>query len=254
MEKRYFRKFVVLAVSVSLVFVGFKFFSVYFLKKALGARDNAEKLHYLSKAVSLQNDEARLVRAMTYIEMNQSSAALKDLFYVSKTHPGYPVTFMYLGNVYYDMGQYQPSLDAYAAAQKLLPRYIERELLANKSADKLSNTYGLTARQVADNLAVKLYLDRAGTLVALRRFADALVDVEKARELAPLDPYVYLSRSGIYDKIGNRKLAAQDYNQAFILKKQLEESAEKARRQIEQRLKQSPPPGRTGRVSPPAVK
>lgn len=236
MQKGLIRKIVVLTVSVGLVFIGFKFFSVYFLKKAVNAPDSKTKLYYLSKAISMQNDEARLIRAMTYIDLKQSTAALADLRYVAKTQPQYPVTFMYIGNVYYDLGNYTDSLAAYDTAQRLLPAYIERELTNNKSAGSLAAAYGMTAGQVADDLRVKLFLDRAGTLVAMRRFADALVDTEKARAISPTDPYVYLTRSKIYELIGNKKFAAQDYNQAFALKKQREEAMQKISRQIAERL------------------
>ncbi len=232
-----YRKIIVLTVSVLLVFLGFKFFSVYFLKKALVAQDDAEKLRYLSKSVSLLNDEARLVRAMTYIEMKQSSSALKDLNFVAKKHPDYPVTFMYLGNAYYDTGDYAASLASYDSALTLLPQYIKSDLTDSKATEKLSGAYGLTANQVADSITVKLYLDRAGTLAALKRFADALTDVEKARAIAPLDPYVYVTRSEIYAKIGNKKLAAEDYNHAFALKRQMEEEMAVASKQIEEQLK-----------------
>lgn len=236
MQKGLIRKVVVLTVSVGLVFIGFKFFSVYFLKKAVDSPDNKTKLYYLSKAISMQNDEARLIRAMTYIDMKQSTAAMTDLQYVAKTQPQYPVTFMYIGNVYYDLGDYPASLSAYDTAQRLLPAYIDQELTNNKSAGKLTAAYGLTANQVADNLRVKLLLDRVGTLAAMRRFADALIDTEKARAISPADPYVYLTRSKIYEQIGNKKLAVQDYNQAFMLKKQQEEAMQKISRQIADRL------------------
>ncbi|MFA6583733.1 MAG: tetratricopeptide repeat protein [Elusimicrobiaceae bacterium] len=239
MKTKLLRKAVVLLIALFLVFVGFKYISFYYMKKGISATDNAEKVKYFSKSAAMLNDQSRLLRAMTYIEMKRYDDALVDLLYTVKHHSEYPVTYLYLGNVYYELNKDEEALKAYDSALKLMPDYIAKELGAKSATKTLAETYGMTSSQVADNLTVKLYLDRAASLAKLKRFADSFTDVEKAREVSPADPYVYLARSKIYEMMNDKKNSVKDYNTAFALRRQAEEQMEKMQKQIAEKIKEN---------------
>lgn len=132
-------------------------------------------------------------RGLSYLQIGQDEKALADFNSAEKNKPGDKTTRFFRGRANLGVGNYEEALRDFDFVEVLST---EKELLENFSG---------------------IYADRGLTNIFLKRFAAALTDFNKAVEINPLEPFVYISRSLALENLGKPEEALKDLQKALEL-------------------------------------
>jgi tetratricopeptide (TPR) repeat protein len=75
------------------------------------------------------------------------------------------------------------------------------------------------------------YVDRGATLIAQKKFADAILDINKGLSLGAKEPHIaYYDRAVAEEGLGNLKAAYDDYRQALIVQPDFTRASDELKR------------------------
>lgn len=152
-------------------------------------------------------------------KMGADDQALEDYSKALELDPSLSVVYNSRGNLYFDGGQYQQAADDFSKAidletssnddQALVSLYWNRAeaYRLNGNQQEALNDYLIYGQMAGQNLDRDYYAKRASLYCGLSQFDQAKADYQKAIELDPNDPDLYLGLAQI-------SLSEKDYSSA----------------------------------------
>lgn len=184
--------------------------------------DNGRAIADLDRAVSLApgNPQAYLVRGLAYSRRNDPALALKDYDKALQIDPRFATALANRAAIYAEQGKYDLAirdLDQAILIDKQNPvAFYNRGFahFARRDYDKAIADYS-SAIELDPKMAVA-YNNRCLTrAVAGKDLVPALADCDQALKLAPLNLDARDTRGFIYLKLGDPRLAVNEYNAAL---------------------------------------
>ncbi|MCW8850639.1 MAG: tetratricopeptide repeat protein, partial [Melioribacteraceae bacterium] len=181
-------------------------------------------IDFFTHALEINNtcEEALFQRGKCFFQINKLDEAKNDFHLLEK------FTCSYNSEIYYLLVKIELLQNNTSTASTYADKYLElnsediqaqyfaaRTKYLNKEYDESLNLVDLLAIRVDDNFDL-LYL-RSLILFAQENFVSAIIDIDKALNISPLNEYAFNLRALIHTQIFNNKDSINDFNNAIKL-------------------------------------
>lgn len=96
--------------------------------------------------------------------------------------------------------------------------YINRGIMRSRSGDATGSLADYNKGLSIDGTLAEGYVDRGASYIALRRYDDAIADINKGLDMGAKKPEIaYYDRAIAYEALGNVRAAYEDYRKAVTL-------------------------------------
>lgn len=212
-SRRYGLKFAAACFVSAIVTFGFVYLRNDFVKQSLQTSDMNKRITLLTRAVTMGDKQALMLRAITYSDTQNYAAAVEDLNEVIRKMPKYPIAYLYRGTAYIYSNMYKDAITDLDTAQQLLPQYGKQLNMAK---------YGDEAVSAIES---QIIFYKTLALSGQRKFDDAIVLIGTYIEKNPNDYLGYYFRAQLYGHTEQLQLAAEDLIKAKELKDSLAASS-----------------------------
>lgn len=187
------------------------------------AGDHAAAIELFTAALKLNrySSNALLLRARTYIAIDEPELALPDAEQLIAAYPGHAMGYDLRAELHQIRGHNEWALQDYDRALLIDPArpaaLANRGLIKQRTGDAYGGLHDIDRALAIDRNDAALHVTRARMLMAMRRSGEALAAVEKAVQLAPRYGDALRLRAQLQMNYGRSELAIADAERAVDL-------------------------------------